>query len=110
VQAAAAHLGDAPVLVLNGDVPLVTAEALSDLIEAHTTAAAQATIASMELEDPAGYGRVVRRGDGSVERVVETKVAGDATDEELAEKAQALADLASVHGRIACKGPGCNGR
>ena len=35
MQAAAAHLGDAPVLVLNGDVPLVTAEALSDLIEAH---------------------------------------------------------------------------
>ena len=84
VQAAAAHLGDEPVLVLNGDVPLVTAEALSDLIEAHAAGGAQATVASMELDDPTGYGRVVRRDDGSVERVVETKVDGDATDEELA--------------------------
>ena len=67
MQAAAAHLGDAPVLVLNGDVPLVTAEALSDLIEAHAAAGAQATVASMELDDPAGYGRVVRR-DGRVGR------------------------------------------
>ena len=37
---------------------------------------AGATIASMELDDPAGYGRVVRGADGSVERVVETKAAG----------------------------------
>ena len=35
VQAAAGHLGDGPVLVLNGDVPLVTAEALSALVDAH---------------------------------------------------------------------------
>jgi bifunctional UDP-N-acetylglucosamine pyrophosphorylase/glucosamine-1-phosphate N-acetyltransferase len=84
VQAAAAHLGDEPVLVLNGDVPLVTAEALTDLLEAHAQAEAQATVASMELDDPAGYGRVVRREDGSVLRVVETKVEGDATAEQLA--------------------------
>jgi bifunctional UDP-N-acetylglucosamine pyrophosphorylase / glucosamine-1-phosphate N-acetyltransferase len=84
VQAAAAHLGDGPVLVLNGDVPLVTAEALADLLEAHAQAGSQATVASMELDDPAGYGRVVRRADGSVERVVETKVEGDATAEQLA--------------------------
>jgi bifunctional UDP-N-acetylglucosamine pyrophosphorylase / glucosamine-1-phosphate N-acetyltransferase len=84
VQAAASHLTDAPVLVLNGDVPLVTAEALTDLLEAHAQRGAQATVASMELDDPAGYGRVVRREDGSVERVVETKVAGDATAQELA--------------------------
>ena len=71
-------------LVLNGDVPLVTAEALADLIEAHAAGGAQATVASMELDDPAGYGRVVRREDGSVARVVETKVEGDATAEELA--------------------------
>jgi bifunctional UDP-N-acetylglucosamine pyrophosphorylase/glucosamine-1-phosphate N-acetyltransferase len=38
----------------------------------------------MVLDDPAGYGRVVRREDGSVARVVETKVAGDATADELA--------------------------
>jgi len=84
VQAAASHLGDEPVLVLNGDVPLVTAQALADLLAAHAQAGAQATVASMELDEPAGYGRVVRREDGSVERVVETKVEGDATPEQLA--------------------------
>ncbi len=84
VQAAADHLGDEPVLVMNGDVPLVTAAALSTLLEAHAADGAQGTIASMELEDPSGYGRVVRRDDGSVARVVETKVAGDATADELA--------------------------
>jgi bifunctional UDP-N-acetylglucosamine pyrophosphorylase/glucosamine-1-phosphate N-acetyltransferase len=84
VQAAAAYLGDEPVLVLNGDVPLVTAEALAALLDAHAGDGAQATLASMELDDPAGYGRVVRRDDGSVARVAETKVAGDATDDELA--------------------------
>ena len=84
VQAAVAHLGDGPVLVLNGDVPLVTAEALAALVEAHAAGGARATVASMELEEPTGYGRVVRRHDGSVERVVETKVEGDATAEQLA--------------------------
>jgi bifunctional UDP-N-acetylglucosamine pyrophosphorylase/glucosamine-1-phosphate N-acetyltransferase len=37
----------------------------------------------MVLDEPAGYGRVVRAGDGTVEKVVETKTAGDATDAEL---------------------------
>jgi bifunctional UDP-N-acetylglucosamine pyrophosphorylase/glucosamine-1-phosphate N-acetyltransferase len=37
-----------------------------------------------ELDDPAGYGRVVRDAEGQVDRVVETKTPGDATDQELA--------------------------
>ncbi|MEA2249855.1 MAG: bifunctional UDP-N-acetylglucosamine pyrophosphorylase / glucosamine-phosphate N-acetyltransferase [Solirubrobacteraceae bacterium] len=84
VRAAAPFLDDGPVLVLNGDVPLVTSAVLSELLEAHEAAGVQATIASMDLDDPSGYGRVVRRDDGSVARVVETKVAGDATADELA--------------------------
>ena len=40
---------------------------------------AAATMATMVLDDPTGYGRVVRDDDGDVERVVETKAAGDAT-------------------------------
>ncbi|HEX7298454.1 MAG TPA: bifunctional UDP-N-acetylglucosamine diphosphorylase/glucosamine-1-phosphate N-acetyltransferase GlmU [Solirubrobacteraceae bacterium] len=84
VQAAVGQLGDETVLVLNGDAPLVTTDVLQGLLEAHAAGGAQATLGSMELEDPSGYGRIVRRGDGSVDRVVETKVEGDATDEELA--------------------------
>ena len=36
------------------------------------------------LEDPRGYGRIVRGAGGEIERIVETKVAGDATEAELA--------------------------
>ena len=46
-----------------------------------TRAGAAATMVTMVLDDPAGYGRVVRDADGSVERVVETKAPGDATPE-----------------------------
>jgi bifunctional UDP-N-acetylglucosamine pyrophosphorylase/glucosamine-1-phosphate N-acetyltransferase len=38
----------------------------------------------MELDDPSGYGRVIRGADGGVERIVETKAPGDATEQELA--------------------------
>jgi bifunctional UDP-N-acetylglucosamine pyrophosphorylase / glucosamine-1-phosphate N-acetyltransferase len=85
VKAAAAHIDeDAPVLVLNGDLPLITSEVIAALLEGHAAADAAATIATTELDDPGGYGRVVRAGDGSVERVVETKDPRDATAAELA--------------------------
>ena len=70
------------VLVLYGDVPLITAQAITELAAAHEDSGAAATMATMELEDPRGYGRVVRSSDGSVERVAETKKPGDATPEE----------------------------
>ena len=86
VRAAAEHLGeiDGDVLVVNGDVPLVTADTLGALLRAHTMVGATATIASTALEDPAGYGRVVRGEGGAVERIVETKRPGDASEQELA--------------------------
>ncbi len=84
VRAASAELvGVDTVVVLNGDVPLISADTLAELAAAHQRAGAAATIATVTLEDPAGYGRVVRAPDGSVERVVETKAAGDASESEL---------------------------
>jgi bifunctional UDP-N-acetylglucosamine pyrophosphorylase / glucosamine-1-phosphate N-acetyltransferase len=84
VRAAAEHIDpDAPVVVLSGDVPLVGAEAIGELVEAHASSGAAATMATAVLDDPSGYGRVVRDAEGSVERVVETKKPGDATEEEL---------------------------
>ncbi len=74
---------DAPVVILSGDVPLVSAQAIEELVQAHTSSGAAATIATALLDDPSGYGRVVRDGDGSVARVVETKKPGDATEAEL---------------------------
>src|SRR3954451_18092775 len=83
VRSAAGHIGaDETVLVLYGDVPLITGEAISALTRAHEESGAAATMATMELEDPSGYGRVVRDAQGAVERVVETKTPGDATPEE----------------------------
>ena len=83
--AAAEHLQDASTLVvINGDVPLVTGDLIAELAQAHATSGAAATMATIELDDPTGYGRVVRDANGELERVVETKVAGEATDVELA--------------------------
>jgi len=74
---------DGAVLVLSGDVPLVSAGAIAELVAAHAAAGAAATMASTVLADPSGYGRVIRGADGSVERVVETKRPGDASEAEL---------------------------
>jgi bifunctional UDP-N-acetylglucosamine pyrophosphorylase / glucosamine-1-phosphate N-acetyltransferase len=73
---------DAPLVVLSGDVPLFGAEAITGLIEAHRKSGAAATIVTAVLDDPRGYGRVVRDASGVVERVVETKAEGDSTPEE----------------------------
>lgn len=86
-RAALELLGDprdpsAPVAILAGDVPLIDGGAIAELVEAHTRAGAAATMATAILEDPAGYGRVVRDADGLVARVVETKHPGDATQSE----------------------------
>jgi bifunctional UDP-N-acetylglucosamine pyrophosphorylase/glucosamine-1-phosphate N-acetyltransferase len=72
----------APVVVLSGDVPLVGAKTIEELVQAHARAGASATLASAVLEDPSGYGRVVRDAGGAVQRVVETKREGDATEAE----------------------------
>ncbi len=85
VRAAADEIDPAaPVVVLAGDVPLVRAATIASLVSAHEAGGAAATMLTMELDDPAGYGRVLRAADGSVERVVETKDPTDATPEILA--------------------------
>jgi bifunctional UDP-N-acetylglucosamine pyrophosphorylase / glucosamine-1-phosphate N-acetyltransferase len=84
VRCAAGHIDPArPVVVLAGDVPLITAETIARLVEAHAAGGAAATMLTMRLEDPTGYGRVVRDEHGDVMRVVETKQPGDATLAEL---------------------------
>ena len=73
----------APVVVLSGDVPLVSAEAIAELVAAHEAGGAAATMATTVLDDPSGYGRVVRDARGAVAKVVETKAPGDASAAEL---------------------------
>lgn len=74
---------DGDILVLSGDVPLLTRETLQLLIDNHRKSAATATLLTSELDDPTGYGRVLRDGNGFVEKIVEHK---DANEEELAIK------------------------
>ena len=71
-------------MVLAGDVPLITAGTIARLVEAHAASGTAATMLTMTLEDPSGYGRVVRDERGDVVRVAETKQPGDATLTELA--------------------------
>ncbi len=84
VASAAGEIGDETVVIVLGDVPLIDAETLTALTQAHEGAEAAATMLTAELDDPTGYGRVVRDAEGQVERVVETKTAGDASEQELA--------------------------
>jgi bifunctional UDP-N-acetylglucosamine pyrophosphorylase/glucosamine-1-phosphate N-acetyltransferase len=72
---------DGDVLVLSGDVPLLDAGTLSDLIRAHRESAAAVTLLSAILDDAEGYGRIIRDDAGGVARIVEQK---DATDAEAA--------------------------
>jgi bifunctional UDP-N-acetylglucosamine pyrophosphorylase/glucosamine-1-phosphate N-acetyltransferase len=61
------------VLVLSGDVPLLDADTLAELLRRHRDAAVAATVLSASLDDPTGYGRVIRDADGAVSRIVEQK-------------------------------------
>src|SRR5690349_17952737 len=70
----------ATVVILAGDVPLITPQAIERLVKAHEEAGAAGTMATMEPDDPGQYGRVIRDAEGNVEKVVEAKGgAGDAT-------------------------------
>jgi bifunctional UDP-N-acetylglucosamine pyrophosphorylase/glucosamine-1-phosphate N-acetyltransferase len=58
-------------ILLPGDAPLIRTETLAALARAHEESGAAATILSAEIENPDGYGRIVRRDDGSVSAIVE---------------------------------------
>jgi bifunctional UDP-N-acetylglucosamine pyrophosphorylase/glucosamine-1-phosphate N-acetyltransferase len=63
-------------LVLLGDVPLIQADTLRRLIAEHRARGAAATVLSTELDEPAGYGRIVRNGEGALLGIVEDRDAG----------------------------------
>ena len=67
------------VVVLSGDVPLLDAATLAELVSAHRHSGALATVLSTVPDSPVGYGRIVRDADGLVERIVEER---DALDHE----------------------------
>ena len=66
-------------LVICGDTPLLTAETLEALFDYHEAEDAKATILTAQVDNPKGYGRVIRQADGHVSHIVEDK---DANSEE----------------------------
>lgn len=70
---------DSLLLVLSGDVPLIRAETLQQLIDHHRANGAACSILSVELPNPTGYGRIVRDENGEFTRIVEHR---DATTDQ----------------------------
>jgi len=60
------------IVVIPGDMPLITGDALIDLVAHHKETGAVATVMTVVLDDPSGYGRIVR-GEFSVESIVEDR-------------------------------------
>ncbi len=80
MQSAGALTGfEGDVLVLSGDVPLLTKWTMENLLRCHAKTAAVATILTSKMKDPTGYGRIIRNPDGSVKKIVEHR---DASEEE----------------------------
>jgi len=71
---------DATILILNGDAPLLQADTLDELVATHVANGNAATLLTSVMDDPTGYGRVIRKPDSQVLRVVEQR---DASPEEL---------------------------
>jgi bifunctional UDP-N-acetylglucosamine pyrophosphorylase/glucosamine-1-phosphate N-acetyltransferase len=71
--------GDAAILVLPGDTPLLRATTIAALVESHRATDSACTLLTATMDDPSGYGRVVRGRDGRVDRIVEE---ADASEDE----------------------------
>ena len=64
---------DGDVVVLAGDGPLIRASTIDTMVQRHRETAAAATLATSVLDDPTGYGRIVRDGEGRFAAIVEHK-------------------------------------
>jgi len=72
-EALAGVPASAPVFVLAGDGPLIRASTLRAVLDRHVTTGAMATLATSVVDDPSGYGRIVRGTDGRFAGIVEQK-------------------------------------
>jgi bifunctional UDP-N-acetylglucosamine pyrophosphorylase / glucosamine-1-phosphate N-acetyltransferase len=71
---------ESTIVVLPGDTPLLEPATLRELVDVHNECGNAATLLTSVMDDPTGYGRVIRKIDGQAARIVEHR---DATPEEL---------------------------
>lgn len=63
------------ILIVCGDTPLIRQETLRALVEKHKSSGASLTVLTAELDDPSGYGRILRLEDGRISKIVEQEKA-----------------------------------
>lgn len=66
-----------PVIILLGDVPRIRPQTIRNVLATHCQSKASATILTANLDDPTGYGRIVRGADDSLHRLIEERDADD---------------------------------
>lgn len=71
---------DSNVVILYGDTPLITSKTIKELIQYHLDNGNYGTVLTAYVEDPTGYGRILRDEEGNLKSIVEHK---DANDEEI---------------------------
>lgn len=76
VKMAEAYFGDGDVLVLFADTPLITEKTLTSLVEEHRNVGNAATLITADFENPASFGRIVRK-EGKIQKIVEFKNASE---------------------------------
>lgn len=64
---------DGPLMILSGDVPLISPQTLMDFLAAHKALQAALSVLTVTLDDPANYGRIIRDQGGWLEAIVEAK-------------------------------------
>ncbi|WP_409296411.1 bifunctional UDP-N-acetylglucosamine diphosphorylase/glucosamine-1-phosphate N-acetyltransferase GlmU [Peribacillus sp. SCS-26] len=74
---------DGTTLIVCGDTPLIKSETMESLLRQHEESGAKASVLTAFTENPAGYGRIIRNGEGLVEKIAEHK---DASESERAVK------------------------
>ena len=67
------------VVILCGDAPFMDCDTIADAYKDHNESGASATVISAMLDDPTGYGRIVRNTDGTLKNIVEQKEADEET-------------------------------
>ncbi|MDF2839385.1 MAG: glmU [Clostridia bacterium] len=81
VMQAEEYIHDNDILVLYGDTPLVSAEKLNEMYQFHKAGGYGVTVLTAELDNPAGYGRIVRDSKGLIDAIVEDKDANQEVKE-----------------------------